>query len=216
MGWENLQTRWRSVKGNSVGDRHPYPSNGHLDLFMKYLWWEFLIFDVAKIFWQNIWEKIEKSDNVVLITITHQTNKSPAEINDTLSRQVRISCFRALSHFVKFLTLEIQFCRFKILENYFLELKFVFVFYLSCRTQIDNNLSTLGMRIEIYSRKLSYWLSTMQKMKTINMIQDMKIPVAALLTSLFFNRLFVCLAFEIDISLNQVSPNGFIDAGRCW
>ena len=95
-----------------------------------------LIFDAAKIlkilnFRENfenifenisrkiIWEKIEKSDNVILITITHQTNKSPAEINDTLSRQVRISCFRALSHFVKFLTLEIQFCRFKILKTIF-------------------------------------------------------------------------------------------------
>ena len=193
-----------------------------------------LIFDPAKIlkilnFRENfenifenilrkiIWEKIEKSDNVILITITHQTNKSPAEINDTLSRQVRISCFRALSHFVKFLTLEIQFCRFKILENYFLELKFVFVFYLSYRTQIDNNLSALGMRFEIYSRKISYWLSTMQKMKTINVVQDKRIPVAALFSSINLFRLFVCLAFEIDISLNQVSPNGYIDVGNeCW
>ena len=149
MGWENLQTRWRSVKGNSVGDRHSYPSNGHLDLFMKYH--EISLMRIFETFQENfekfLW-KLEKSDNVILITITHQTNKSPAEINDTLSRQVRISCFRALSHFVKFLTLEIQFCRFKILENYFLE--FVFVFNLPCRTKIDNELSELGRRLYIY------------------------------------------------------------------
>ena len=126
---------------------------------MPLKFWKFRIFEnlsriFSKIFWEKLFEKkIEKSDNVILITITHQTNKSPAEINDTLSRQVRISCFRALSHFVKFLTLEIQFCRFKILENYFLELKFVFVFYLSYRTQIDNNLPALGMRLNIYSQK---------------------------------------------------------------
>ena len=79
------------------------------------------IFETFQENFEKFLRKFEKSDNVILITITHQTNKSPAEINDTLSRQVRISCFRALSHFVKFLTLEIQFCRFKILENYFLE-----------------------------------------------------------------------------------------------
>ena len=81
------------------------------------------IFETFQENFEKFLRKFEKSDNVILITITHQTNKSPAEINDTLSRQVRISCFRALSHFVKFLTLEIQFCRFKILENYFFGVK---------------------------------------------------------------------------------------------
>ena len=69
----------------------------------------------VKIF-EKIFPKVRQCKT--LITITHQTNKSPAEINDTLSRQVCISCFRALSHFVKFLTLEIQFCRFKIFGDY--------------------------------------------------------------------------------------------------
>ena len=53
-------------------------------------------------------------------------------------------------------------------------------------------------------------MTSMQKMKIINMAEEKEIPVAALFTSLFLNRLFVCLAFEIDISLNQVSPNGYI------
>ena len=54
----------------------------------------------------------------------------------------------------------------------------------------------------------------MQKVKIRNKAQDMKIPLAPLFSSLILFRLFGCFAFEINISINQVSPNGLIDVGN--
>ena len=54
----------------------------------------------------------------------------------------------------------------------------------------------------------------MQKVKIRNKAQDIKIPIAPFFPSLILFRLFGCFAFEINISINQVSPNGLIDVGN--